>query len=220
MTTNRYNSLAELFAKVSGITDAKSTSLLVVGAGEGSEVLALRNDFPNLEAIELDYDKVSDEAKPFVKKGDATKLNFPDDSFDAVYCYHVLEHIIDYNAALVEMKRVLKSDGILYLGVPNKSRIISYILVKETPFKDKLLWNWADYKARMNGSFENALGAHAGFTNAELNNILSVHFPNVRDITADYYDIKYGDSKLVKVLRTIPVLKRVTWPSIYFLCRN
>ncbi|MEO0606934.1 MAG: class I SAM-dependent methyltransferase [Pseudomonadota bacterium] len=51
--------------------------------------------------------------------GDATQLRFEDDYFDAVICSEVLEHLPDYDAAIAEMRRVLKPDGKLCVSVPH-----------------------------------------------------------------------------------------------------
>jgi len=44
---------------------------------------------------------------------------FPVDYFDVVAMYHVLEHIPNLRKMLKEVKRVLKNNGILFIGVPN-----------------------------------------------------------------------------------------------------
>jgi SAM-dependent methyltransferase len=49
--------------------------------------------------------------------GDATKLGFPDSSFDAVLSQLVLNFIPDYRQAAQEMKRVTKRDGIIAAAV-------------------------------------------------------------------------------------------------------
>ena len=46
------------------------------------------------------------------------QIPFGDKTFDVVYSSHVLEHVQNENKSLQEMKRVLKSNGILILGVP------------------------------------------------------------------------------------------------------
>ena len=50
--------------------------------------------------------------------GDAYRLPFADDAFDAVICSEVLEHLADYPAALVEIRRVLKPGGRFAPTVP------------------------------------------------------------------------------------------------------
>jgi len=46
-------------------------------------------------------------------------LPFPDASFDFVFCIEVLEHVPNPFAALTEIRRVLREDGVLTLSVPN-----------------------------------------------------------------------------------------------------
>ena len=43
---------------------------------------------------------------------------FEDDSFDAIWCAHVLEHVLDVGRALSEVRRILKPEGRLFLSVP------------------------------------------------------------------------------------------------------
>ena len=45
-------------------------------------------------------------------------LPFPAEDFDVVFSSHVLEHVLDQVKVLQEMKRVLKKEGILIIGVP------------------------------------------------------------------------------------------------------
>lgn len=52
-------------------------------------------------------------------RADATKLEFQDGAFDAVICSEVLEHLPDFDAALVEIRRVLKPGGRLCVTVPH-----------------------------------------------------------------------------------------------------
>lgn len=67
----------------------------------------LKNFFANLDI-------------PFtLKEGDAQQLPFEDNSFDLVTCQTVLIHVPNPNAALNEMKRVLKPGGILLCVEPN-----------------------------------------------------------------------------------------------------
>ncbi|WP_233517590.1 class I SAM-dependent methyltransferase [Geodermatophilus marinus] len=49
-----------------------------------------------------------------VAQGDATRLDAPDGSYDAVFGYHVLHHAEDWRAVLAEAARVLRPGGRLY----------------------------------------------------------------------------------------------------------
>jgi ubiquinone/menaquinone biosynthesis C-methylase UbiE len=49
---------------------------------------------------------------------DITKIGYPDDSFDIIYCSHVLEHIPEDHLALRELYRVCKPGGWGLLQVP------------------------------------------------------------------------------------------------------
>ena len=50
---------------------------------------------------------------------DVTSLPFPDDSFDALICNHVLEHVQDDQRAMCELRRVLRPGGWAILLVPD-----------------------------------------------------------------------------------------------------
>lgn len=51
-------------------------------------------------------------------KMDITNVQFPDESFDIIFCCHVLEHIPDDRKAIRELYRVLKPNGRLIIQVP------------------------------------------------------------------------------------------------------
>ena len=54
----------------------------------------------------------------FMIKMDITDICFPDNSFDAIICNHVLEHVLDDRRAMAELYRVLKQGGWAILQVP------------------------------------------------------------------------------------------------------
>ena len=47
------------------------------------------------------------------------QLPFADGSFDVVLSHHVIEHVDDHDLHVSEMRRVLRPDGLAYLGTPN-----------------------------------------------------------------------------------------------------
>jgi SAM-dependent methyltransferase len=66
---------------------------------------------------------------------DITAIQFPDDTFDVIYCSHVLEHVPDDRQAMREFRRVLKPDGWAILLVP---------VTTERTFEDPSVTNPAD----------------------------------------------------------------------------
>lgn len=53
-----------------------------------------------------------------ILQGFAEDLPLDDKHFDVVFSSHVLEHVNDERKSLQEMKRVLKDDGLLIIGMP------------------------------------------------------------------------------------------------------
>ena len=56
-------------------------------------------------------------------KADILDLPFEDESFDVIFCNHVLEHIIDDKKAMSELYRVMKKGGWGILQVPMKNSL-------------------------------------------------------------------------------------------------
>ena len=80
------------------------------------DVLAkLFNSFDNVDYVSADINP-----KKAMVKEDIMQLSFKKDSFDIIFCAHVLEHIVDDVGAMSELKRVLRSGGIAILQVPIK----------------------------------------------------------------------------------------------------
>jgi SAM-dependent methyltransferase len=68
-------------------------------------------------------------------KMDITNIRYPDDSFDVIYCSHVLEHVPDDRKAMSEFYRVLKSGGWAILLVP---------ILREQTFEDPTITDPAE----------------------------------------------------------------------------
>ncbi len=56
-------------------------------------------------------------------RGDAAVLPVASRSFDRVVCSEVLEHLPDPGAAVAEIARVVRADGVVVLSVPNETLI-------------------------------------------------------------------------------------------------
>ncbi|MBX6385393.1 MAG: class I SAM-dependent methyltransferase [Microbispora sp.] len=55
---------------------------------------------------------------------DGSRLPFPDGSIDVLVFNHIYEHVVDPDAVIADMHRVLSDDGVLYLGLGNRLGIM------------------------------------------------------------------------------------------------
>jgi hypothetical protein len=113
------------------------------------------------------------------------------------------------------MKRVLKTEGVFFIGVPNRNRLLGYISSNHT-LKEKVLWNFNDYKYRIKGKFRNEFGAHAGFTQNELLVELKELFCVVKNVTKLYFNELYHTQKIILKIIEKTNLYKILYPSIYF----
>lgn len=91
------------------------TRVLELGAGDGVQTDALRRQFP--EVISIDISPSSEMQDVIV--ADASNLPFIDGYFDLVFSSNVLEHVEQIDDSIVEMKRVLGSNGIMIHSMPS-----------------------------------------------------------------------------------------------------
>jgi ubiquinone/menaquinone biosynthesis C-methylase UbiE len=97
--------------------------LLDVGCGDGGLLKYLcRNTKVKAVGVDISEEAVaiSSQYSPSFDycQADITQLPFPDNSFDKIVCFNVIEHIRDQNKAMAELKRVLSFNGVLVLGTP------------------------------------------------------------------------------------------------------
>ena len=79
-------------------------------------------------------------------KADICDLPFNDNSFDVVFCNHVLEHIPDDKKAMQELYRVLKKGGFGIFQIPQD-------LSRETTFEDDTITDKKE-RARIFGQYD------------------------------------------------------------------
>ncbi len=83
----------------------------------------------------IDYLSADLSSSRAMVKMDITRIGYPANSFDVIYCSHVLEHVTDDRKAMRELCRVLKPEGWAILQVP--------VLTKST-FEDPAATSPAD----------------------------------------------------------------------------
>jgi SAM-dependent methyltransferase len=91
------------------------STVLDIGSRDGHFSQLLTQHFESVTALDLTTPKFSfDRVRPV--QGDVTKLPFPDDSFDVVFCAEVLEHVSALPTACSEIERVARHA--IVIGVP------------------------------------------------------------------------------------------------------
>jgi SAM-dependent methyltransferase len=195
---------------------ARPRNVLVVGAGDGLEAVAVAGESgATVVGIDLAVNPRWKRPGVHLLRADARRLPFRDGAFDALYCYHVLEHVPGPAGAVAETRRVLVREGIALFGTPNRTRIAGYIGGRATTW-EKLKWNAVDYWRRMTGRWSNEQGSHAGFSERELAGLLSASFSRVESVSLAYYVEKYpGLARAWRAAARLGLLRFLA-PSVYF----
>lgn len=144
--------------------------VLEIGFGDGSFLEALARK--GWDAYGID---ISDEALEMarskvglsVMKGELLDCGMEESFFDVVVMRHVLEHITNPGETLVEIRRILKQNGTVYITVPNIDSIEACIA------GDKWFHHDPEYHVTEYSpvTIRNALSM-AGFKDARINHML------------------------------------------------
>jgi len=110
-------------------------ALLEVGCGNGVSTGLLSTTFRPRRLVAFDFDGLMVErARRRLQRppasgpveltvADATRMPFADGEFDAVFEVGVVHHVPDWRAALREVARVLRRDGLLFFAEPSRGRL-------------------------------------------------------------------------------------------------
>jgi len=145
-----YRNLAINEKLISYFPDKKDLSVLDAGCGTGENTIRLileNMNSPKVTGVDFAQGMVekSRSKYPGCKFYQAllNKLPFPDSHFDMILSREVLEHVLESEAALKDMCRVLKSGGILILSTPSWFGLIGpFYFIKKMLGKMELVENW------------------------------------------------------------------------------
>lgn len=122
-----YFKAVEELLKNSGKLEEKTINAIEIGCGEGFSTVRLHKMFPKnatVSASEYVPDLVPKAQKlnPDISviEESVYELTHKDNTFDVVFLLEVMEHLDYPEKALEEIRRVLKTGGILILGVPRE----------------------------------------------------------------------------------------------------
>jgi ubiquinone/menaquinone biosynthesis C-methylase UbiE len=100
--------------------------VLDIGSGSGYGTAELARTASKTFGLELGHDATRYATTTFplanlvYTTGSATQLPFPDNSFDVVTAFEIIEHLADWQNLLSEARRVLKSTGLFLVSTPNR----------------------------------------------------------------------------------------------------
>jgi SAM-dependent methyltransferase len=199
--------------------------ILVAGAGNGQEAILIAGEFQiRTFGVDLNIAKINIPpalTKVFFQRQDISALGFSNSAISLIYCYHVLEHVDDHLKVLGELSRALKLGGVLFIGFPNKHRLISYIgTSQKVTLSERIKWNFQDYVYRLMGKFENKSGAHAGFSEKEFLADAAGYFSAVHTVRNQYMLYKYARYSLFMNFIIKTGLNEFLFPSNYYICVN
>lgn len=111
----------ETEGQTKGQLKSNDISILDAGCRDGWTIEFLNSlGYSNVIGVELfdEYVNYCNEHGRKAVKGDLHNLEFGDETFDFVYCRHVLEHCLDPVKVIQELSRVTKKKGSLYISFP------------------------------------------------------------------------------------------------------
>ena len=202
----------------------ESDDALVAGCGDGTEAAVFCDVFGTKTVgvdLSIRKNEIRRDGKLQLQREDLSKLPYPSNSFSLIYSYHVLEHVPDHYKVLSELERVLRPGGVLFIGFPNKKRLLMYLGTHQhVTLLERALWNLHDYKCRLKGRFENKFGAHAGFTEKEFIKDAHMTFAKVIPVRGEYMRAKYKKQRgLINALIKLK-MDEYLFPSNYFICKK
>lgn len=118
---NRLDSIAKI------ISTGKNLKILDAGCGTGHMIKLLHEKRKDNIYYGIDTSaaalQIAKERCPSAKLEimDVSNIGFKDEFFDVVICTEVLEHMVNYQTAVREFKRVLKKNGCLIITFPNET---------------------------------------------------------------------------------------------------
>lgn len=96
-------------------TDVFNKNVKILHFAPEKTLAKLFKEMDNIDYLPVD---INPEMENVVEKMDIQDIKYPDDSFDIIYCSHVLEHVPDDHKAMTELYRVIKPGGFAIIIVP------------------------------------------------------------------------------------------------------
>lgn len=126
---NREKERIERFNNLENFVSKGEKKFLDVGCGEGHCLIeAVRRGWKvyGIDITDNRIERARNEAIKFFHL-DLVDCQFQENFFDIIYLDSVLEHVINTLEYLLEIKRILKKGGVLYIGIPYEDSLLNDI---------------------------------------------------------------------------------------------
>lgn len=129
--TKRHIELIEFMQQCGIKEDLKNLKILDIGCGKGLLIDRLKRsgfnrvygcDWLNYEELPFEYKKIN------LNEIDSLKEAYGDKSFDVIIASDVIEHLENSAAILREFRRIVKTDGHIFITIPNCANIKERLL--------------------------------------------------------------------------------------------
>lgn len=115
----------------------KTGALLDIGCNLGIFLLSAQKEGFTVTGVELNKSCAEYGRKRYglkIHSDYLAEIDFPDETFDVITLYDVLEHVPDIKGMLSDIRRKLKNDGLLVIQSPNIDSVLAQLT--------KAKWSW------------------------------------------------------------------------------
>jgi len=160
------------FTEVAKLMEPVAEKVLDIGSADGvfSQVILEKTDASSVIGIDVLKTSVNwankhwkAEKRLSFKVGNAHKLDFRGNSFDAVFALEVMEHVSEPDKVLKEIYRVLKNGGYAVLLVPSDNKLFQIVWFIWTKFMRGRIWDDCHVQSFNSGNSLAKHGKRAGF---------------------------------------------------------
>lgn len=102
--------------------------VLDIASGEGYGTHLMAETARETFGVDISEEAVKHASNKYKKSnlkyiaGSAEKIPFENEKFDVVVSYETIEHLVDHQKMIDEIKRVMKKDGVLIISSPDKKK--------------------------------------------------------------------------------------------------
>lgn len=219
-------------------------NILEIGCGDGGNLLPFSEMGCNTTGVDIAESRIKD-AKRFFKEANAKgafiasdvfKINDLENCFDIVICHDVLEHIDNKEQFLIDLKKFLSKDGIIFMSFPawqmpfgGHQQICRSKLASHLPFIHLLPTPLYISLLRLCNEKQETINELLSIkrTQCSIETFQKIAFREYKIVSRQYYfinphyEIKFGLSprKLSPIISAVPYIRNFFTTSCFFIIK-